>query len=84
MSSHASRKGQGELIAVVGVDVEAEEGIDFDGLGATGGRAELPGGECGHDSCSHDGGTGFDDLQIFQIARGVEFAFDDDAGAWKA
>jgi hypothetical protein len=30
------------LIAIVGVDVEAEDGIDFDGMGASHGRAELP------------------------------------------
>src|SRR6202020_2332162 len=51
--SHASRRGQGELVTVVGVDIKAEEGIDFNRLGATGGRAELPGGERGHDFCSH-------------------------------
>jgi hypothetical protein len=37
------RRGVGtKLIAVVGVDVEAEDGVDFDGMGASHGRAELP------------------------------------------
>ena len=72
------------LVAVVGVDVETEDGVDFHGLGAAGGGAEFPVGESGHDFCGHGGGAGFEDLQIFQIATGVEFAFDDDAGVGKS
>jgi len=47
------------LIAVVGVDVEAEDGVDFNRLRATHGGTELPTGQCGHDLRSHSGGTGF-------------------------
>jgi len=71
------------LKAVVGVDVEAEDGIDFDGLGAAGSGAEFPAGKCGHDFRGHGSRAGFEDLQIFQVAGGVEFAFDDDAGMGK-
>jgi len=71
------------LEAVVGVDVEAEDGVDFDGLGAAGRGTEFPAGKCGHDFRGHGGGAGFEDLQIFQVARCVEFAFDDDAGVRK-
>ena len=71
------------LIAVVGVDVEAEDGVDFDGLGSAGGGTEFPAGEGGYDFCGHGGGAGFEDLKIFQVSRGVEFAFDNDAGVGK-
>jgi hypothetical protein len=59
------------LVAVVGVDVEAEEGVDFDGLGAARSGAEFPAGKGSHDSCGHGGGAGFQHLEIFQIAGGV-------------
>jgi hypothetical protein len=52
------------LIAVVGVDVEAEDGVDFDGLGAAGGGAEFPTGQGRHDLGGHGGGAGFEDLEI--------------------
>jgi len=71
------------LIAVVGVDVEAEDGIDFDGLRAAGGGAELPTAQGEHDLVGHGGGAGFEHLQISQVAGGVELAFDYDAGAGK-
>ncbi len=51
-------------VAVVGVDVEAEDGVDFDRLLAAHGGAEFPGGECGHDFGGHGGGAGFEDLKI--------------------
>ena len=59
------------LIAVVGVDVEAENRVDFYGLSAAGGGAEFPAGQGGHDFCGHGGGAGFEDLEIFQVAAGV-------------
>ncbi len=71
------------LIAVVGVDVEAEDGVYFDGLSAADGGAEFPCGEGGHYFCGHGGGAGFEDLKIFQVAAGIEFAFDDYAGVGK-
>lgn len=67
-------------IAIIGVDVEAQDGVDFYGLGAALGGAEFPGGEGGQDFGGHGGGAGFEDLEIFQVAGGVEGAFDDDAG----
>jgi hypothetical protein len=39
---HSEQTATLALIAVVGVDVEAEDGVDFDGLGAAHGRTELP------------------------------------------
>ena len=71
------------LIAVVGVDVEAEDGVYFNRLHTAHGGAELPGGQGSHDFRGHGGGAGFEDLEIFQVAGSVEFAFDDDAGVGK-
>jgi len=79
----ATRSSSSVLIAVVGVDVEAEDGVDFDGLRATHGGTKLPAGQGGHDLRGHGGGAGFEDLQIFQVAGSVEFAFDHDAGVGK-
>jgi hypothetical protein len=52
-------------IAVIGVDVEAEDRIDFDGLGAASGRAEFPVGKRSYDFCGHGRGAGLEDLKIF-------------------
>jgi hypothetical protein len=53
------------LVAVVGVDVEAEDGVYFDRLSAAQGGAELPGAQRGHDLDGHGGGAGLEDLEIF-------------------
>ncbi len=74
---HRSRSS----VAIVGVDVEAEDGVNFDWVLAAGGGAELPVGKCGEELGGHGGGAGFEDLNFFEIAGGGELAFDDHAGA---
>src|SRR5208337_1332892 len=74
---------QWALIAVVRVDVEAEDGVDVHGLSAARGGAEFPAWQRGHDFRGHNCGSGLEDLQIFQVAGCVQFAFDDYAGAGK-
>src|SRR5712691_4049012 len=71
------------LVPVVGVDVEAEEGVDFNRLCTAHGGTELPAWQRGHNLCSHSSGTGFEDLQISQVAGRIEFAFDHDTRAGK-
>ncbi len=75
--------GSSTLVAVASVDVEAEDGVDFYGLGAAHGGAELPTGQGSHDLRGHCGWAGFEDLEIFQIAGSIESAFDHDAGVGK-
>jgi hypothetical protein len=72
------------LIAVVGVDVEAEDCVDFYRLSAAHGGAELPMRQRGHDLRCHVGRARFEDLEILQLAGSIECAFDDDAGVGKA
>jgi hypothetical protein len=72
-------KNSANLIPVVGVDAEAEDGVDFDGLLAAHGGTKFPGGECRHNLGGHGGGAGFEDLQIFQIAGSIQRALDYEA-----
>jgi hypothetical protein len=51
-----------DSIAIVGIDVEAEDGVDFNRLHAAHGGTELPAGQGGHKFCGHVGGAGFEDL----------------------
>src|ERR1039457_3664433 len=67
------------LIAVVGVDVEAEYRVYFDWLDAAHGGAGISNAQGGYDLNRHRGGAGSGDLQIPQVAGGVEPAFDYDA-----
>ncbi len=71
------------LIAVVGVDVEAEDGVYFYRLLAAHGGTELPAGKRGHNFRGHGGGAGLEDLKISQVAGSIEPAFDHDAGMRK-
>ncbi len=71
------------LESVVGVDVEAEDGVDFDRLSAASGGAKFPARQCGEDFRGHGGRPRFEDLKIFEIAGGVQLTFDDDASAGK-
>src|ERR1700683_2567012 len=64
------------LIAVVGVDVEAEDGVYFNWLCAAHRGAELPTRQRGHDLGGHGGRAGLKHLQLSQVAGCIEFAFD--------
>src|SRR5258708_1252577 len=44
---------------------------------------ELPTGQRAHTFSRHATGAGFEHLEISQVARSIEFAFDDDAGMGK-
>ena len=74
---------QWALIAVVRVDVEAEDGVHFYRLLAAHGGTEFPIGQGLHDLGRHCGRAGLKHLQISQIAGCVESALYYDAGARK-
>src|SRR5208283_116594 len=76
----AARCTTSALIAVVGVDVEAQDGVYLDGLIAAHRRAELPAVQRGQDLGGHGCGTGFENLEIAQIAGRFQSALHYHAG----
>lgn len=69
--------------SIVGVDVEAEDGGDFDGLGAAHGGLKFPGAQGGDDFRGHVGRASIENADIFHVARGIEGAFQRQAGVSK-
>lgn len=63
--------------AVVGVDVEADDGFDFYGLVAAQGRLEFPGAQGGYDFGSHIGWARLENVQVAGIAGSIDEAGDD-------
>src|SRR5580693_3257548 len=67
------------LTAIVGIDVESEDGVHLNRLVANHHRAELPAGQGGHHFRGHVRGACLEDAKILQIAGNIENAGDHQA-----
>src|SRR5260370_23062442 len=71
-------------ISVIGVNAEAEKGVDFYWLPTAHGRTKFPALECCHNFGGHSRRAGLVNSKAFQIARSVEDAGNDHTRAGKS